>query len=671
MSMVQNHRMAQPAVHSTTARLPAFGRLQALGLSEPWQAAVYLPSSFLDGIGADESLRVPFEGRLIRRLRVVTRPQVTLRAGRLPMLRFNVQDSSGQELRTTVFGDPDEWLPALAVGAHVLGEVSAKIFAGEVYLTLHKRYQDSLAGRMLPVYPLATSKIVEQGVLREMIARQLPQAIPFAADHIRHQLQGIAPLEAIMSAIGAGGWTLEMLLEQAHYPHDPDYAEGARETLFRLAALAALHSAAAARPGQEANAFDLPDIPARIGQLPFSLTQDQATAVREIASQISSNPKPLFHVVFGDVGSGKSACYQVIAAAAAGVGRTTVALFPTGILAEEQFKSFSSTFPDIRTALVTAESEREGAAGASVVFGTSALLHRKIDAPDLLVIDEQHKWSRGQREKLAGPKTHVIEMSATCIPRSQALMRYGHITVSQLRQGHTDKHIVTKLWQGKEEAARLFAEIKQDVSEGHLVLIVYPKRKALGKNQPGGAGQDRSTVGRGMEKWDAHFPGLVRTVTSDSTQEEVSAALADIRSGKARILVATTVIEVGIDLPGLRRMIVIEPQRHGLSGLHQLRGRLARQGGEGLFHLVSNTRLPETSRLRVEALLRSNDGFEIAEMDLRLRGPGDLRAESRRQAGADGNFLIGQPVGLSIYDEMSQVLTRLQAGVPPAHDGWG
>lgn len=629
------------------------GRLASLGISKPWQAALYLPSSFIDCQDADEPIPDHEEARLVRWLRVTSQANVALRARRQPMIRFTVEDRAGNRFRASAYGSPEEWIPQLEAGGLLLVELSTKRFAADLYVNIHRVLPDEWGRTLVPVYPLASTKIITQDVLREKILEWLPQSIPKAADHIRHQLQSVAPFDAVLEASGATGWTLEGLLEQAHRPHTIDHGEGARAVLSRLAALGSLHSAKESRPGKEANVFALPDLARCIDQLPFEPTDDQYQAITDISHLIGSSERPIYHVIFGDVGSGKSAVLVVIAAAAAAVGRRTVALFPTSILAQEQYRSFARMFPDVSAELVTGETAKESKLDCLVTFGTSAMLHRKVQPPDILVVDEQHKWSRAQREKLAGPRTHVLEMSATCIPRSQALMRYGGISVSQLRKGHCEKSITTRLWEGREQAVRLFTEIKQDVSEGYSVLMVYPKRKRTEGEM------DRSNVYRGMEKWHEQFPGLVRTVTSESSTEEVAEAIEAIKSGAARLLVATTVIEVGVDIPNLRRMVVVDPQRHGLSGLHQLRGRLARQGGEGVFHLVSNNPLPAATRQRVDALMSSTDGFALAEMDLKLRGPGDLRADSKRQAGADGNFLIGQPVELEVYDTMNDVLAEL------------
>ena len=635
------------------------GRLASLGVQKPWQAALYLPASHLDCSRAHESVDTADSGKAVRWLRIVSTPTMKLRERRQPMLMLRAEDRGGRVFKASAFGDPEQWQQALGLDKDVLVEFACKPFAGEDYLTLHRVLPAEWSGHLVPNYPLASTKIISQEQLRKKLLEWLPRSIPLATDHIRHQLQAIAPFEAILEACGAAGWSLDGLLEQVHRPLSPAHARGARNVLHRLAALGALHSAREARPGKEANPFAMPSLHQRLSQLPFTPTGDQHAAIGEVAELIRSGGRPIYHVVFGDVGSGKSAVMTVVAAAAADAGRRTVALFPTSILAQEQYAAFRRIFPDVRCALVTADHGDESALKAPVLFATSAALHRKLTAPDLLVVDEQHKWSRAQREQLAGPRTHVMEMSATCIPRSQALMRYGQITVSQLRQGHCRKSITTHLWEGKERAMALFGQIMQDVRNGHAVLMVYPKRKRTQDKV------DRSNVYRGMEKWEDLFPGQVRTVTSDSSTQDVAEAIQAIRSGAAKLLISTTVIEVGVDIENLRRMVVVDPQRHGLSGLHQLRGRLARQGGEGQFHLVSNDRLPDATRERVRALMASTDGFALAEMDLRQRGPGDLRGNSKRQAGADGNFLIGQPVPLEVYDQMHVLLEELSA----AHAG--
>jgi ATP-dependent DNA helicase RecG len=289
---------------------------------------------------------------------------------------------------------------------------------------------------------------------------------------------------------------------------------------------------------------------------------------------------------------------------------------------------------------------------SQIVIGTTALLHREGVKPRLVIVDEQHKFSREQREQMVGHGVHLLEVSATCIPRSQALVQYGVMSVSRLNGCHVNKTIHTKVWTNNERHG-LFNSIKQTVASGHKVLVIYPKR-GEGDDEDGGL----QSVERAAASWDRVFPNQIRVAHGGRTADENDAAIKDVSAGRACILISTTVIEVGITIPRLRHAIVVHAERFGLTTLHQLRGRLCRDGGTGHFDLYLPSPCKKDVFDRLSILEKTADGFEVAEMDMRLRGFGDLSANSDKQTGDGASFLIGRNVSVDMLEKAVTALSR-------------
>ncbi len=390
-----------------------------------------------------------------------------------------------------------------------------------------------------------------------------------------------------------------------------------------------------------------PIIPARepleaaLERLPFSLTKDQRGAIEAILDDLQKD-RPMRHLLTGDVGSGKTICYLAAVAALAHAGRRSVVILPNTVLAQQVFREFKTFFPDLsgRAHLCLGGKKAAPRGEPRVLIGTSALLHRKglVRDVDLAVIDEQQRFSTAQRAGMRDdfdPKaifdvhTHRLEVSATPIPRTFALAMLGATRTSRLHTGHADKRIVTRIWVG-EHRKELFSHLMERIRAGEQIAIIYPLREEVAQETL------RDAVGA-AKQWEKLFPGKVRLVHGAQKNEEKQQAIDDMKKGEAQILISTTVIEVGVTIPSLTTMAVIDAGRFGLSQLHQLRGRLVRHGGTGYFDLFVPNPTPESLE-RLGILERSNDGFEIAHHDLCLRGQGSL--PGTEQSGTDYGVLI-------------------------------
>jgi len=366
--------------------------------------------------------------------------------------------------------------------------------------------------------------------------------------------------------------------------------------------------------------------------LPFTLTGAQSRAVGEILADFRRGI-PMNRLVQGDVGSGKTMVAAAAAYCAARNGAQTALMAPTEILAEQHFASLSALFAPlgVSVALLTGSMtgkqkkdvrEHIAAGEVQVVIGTHALLSEstRFDNLGLVITDEQHRFGVGQRSRLSakGEDPHLLVMSATPIPRTLALILYGDLDVSILDELPPGREPVDTFLVGESYRPRINAFIRKQVAEGHQCFVVCP---AVEENEELGI-KAASVWADTLQQ--TVFPDLrIALLHGQMKGAEKEAAMASFARGEADVMVATTVIEVGVDVPNATLMVIEDADRFGLSQLHQLRGRVGRGKAKSYCILTTHNRNPETLQ-RLKALCKTADGFKIAEEDLRLRGPGDF-----------------------------------------------
>ena len=489
--------------------------------------------------------------------------------------------------------------------------------------------------RVLPIYPLTaglTNAAVGKAVLQALAVCDPPAEI--LPEAVRTEY-GILPAEEAYHAI--------------HQPRDMEQAAQAKKRLIFeeffvfSAGLSLMRSSRAEKKCTPYHNFNMKPF---YGSLPFALTGAQSRAVEEILSDFRSG-KPMNRLVQGDVGSGKTMVAAAAAYCAAGNGAQTALMAPTEILAEQHYASLSKLFAplgitvDLLTGSMTVRQKREArerlASGETqVVVGTHALL---TDATrflrlGLVIADEQHRFGVAQRSKLSekGEDPHLLVMSATPIPRTLALLMYGDLDVSILDELPPGRQTVETFLVGESYRARINAFIRKQVAEGHQCFVVCP---AVEENQELGV-KAASAWAETLQQ--TVFPDLrIALLHGQMKGAEKEAAMAAFARGEADVMVATTVIEVGVDVPNATLMVIEDADRFGLSQLHQLRGRVGRGKAKSYCILTSHNRNPETLQ-RLKALCKTNDGFRIAEEDLKLRGPGDFFGS--RQSGLPA-FRVG------------------------------
>jgi ATP-dependent DNA helicase RecG len=517
------------------------------------------------------------------------------------------------------------------------------------------------SGIVLPVYALTAG--LAQGTLRSIIATTL--------DDCRGSIPPVLPPGILEESGFAGRWSV---FDAVHRPADPSVAARAR----RLLALEELFIYQLVLREVRRGATAHPGVPVGSGvglgpfleALPFALTRSQDEVLGEIRRDLASG-SPMRRLLQGDVGCGKT----VVAAAACWLcgkeGHQSAILSPTEVLAAQHSSSLEALLGThgLRVAALTGGTppgrrdsilEDLAAGRIDVLVGTHAILEPGVRFSDLalLVVDEQHKFGVEQRERLLAertPRPHLLVMSATPIPRTLAMTFYGDLDVSRIGEMPPGRgEIETRLLRGS-GGRMAFAELLDRLERRERAYVVYPLREASEKQDLRDATSSFEALSRGPAG--RQGIGLLHGTMPAARKIDTARAFA---SGEISVLVSTTVIEVGIDVPEATLMIVAHAERFGLSQLHQLRGRIGRGGGDSLCLLLSSEKPDADALARLETLVQHRDGFLIAEKDLELRGPGDVLGT--RQHGLPEFRVADLAKDLDLVGEASALCQRADPG---------
>ena len=475
--------------------------------------------------------------------------------------------------------------------------------------------------RVLPIYPL-TAGLTNAAVLKAVqqalsICDTPPEILP---EWVRQEY-GILGADRAYYAIHEPATMAEAEMAKNRLIFEEFFVFSAGLSLMR-----------AARAEKKAEPYTNTDLTEFYKSLPFTLTGAQNRAIGEILRDLASGA-PMNRLVQGDVGSGKTMVAAAAACCAAKNHKQAALMAPTEILAEQHFHSLNKLFAPmgIRVALLTGsmtpkqkKEVREAIAAGQVdlAVGTHALLTDATTFHDLglVIADEQHRFGVAQRSRLSakGMDPHLLVMSATPIPRTLALLMYGDLEVSIVGELPPGREPVDTFLVNESYRPRINAFIRKQVAEGHQCFVVCP---AVEENED--LGIKAATVwAETLQR--TVFPDLrIALIHGQMKGAEKEAAMASFARKEADVLVATTVIEVGVDVPNATLMVIEDADRFGLSQLHQLRGRVGRGGHKSYCILTSHSKNQETL-LRLKALCKTTDGFQIAEEDLKMRGPGDF-----------------------------------------------
>jgi ATP-dependent DNA helicase RecG len=554
-------------------------------------------------------------------LEVEVRSVSSRRRGRLAILTARVADETG-EIRATWFNQP--WLESrLLPGTRVRlrGRPSRYGFTVSSY----DLEGEVATADFAPVYP--ATEDLSQKKLRELRGHAL--------GHVRDVG---APVPA--SVCASEGLPLRAdAVVALHRPRSLAEAERGRRALAfeeLLVLQLALARQAAAR--ERASADPLPPagelLERYCASLPFALTADQERAIAEIDADLARTT-PMQRLLQGEVGSGKTvvALYALLRAVEA--GRQGALMAPTETLAEQHFLTIDELCAPlgVRVSLLTSSvpaRERRivrqliASGDAALVVGTHALIQEEVEFRDLAVavVDEQHRFGVAQRSALVeGRSPHVLHLTATPIPRTLALTVYGDLDVSELASPPANRRPVVTAWVTEERSSEAYRRLRRHLDAGRQAYVVCPLIE-----------ESEATVARAAEAEAERLrEGELRGYRVGCLHGRLQAAerrslMARFKARELDVLVATTVIEVGVDVPNATIMIVQEADRFGLAQLHQLRGRVGRGAEQSYCLLVSRPReeLTESAVERLEAMVATTDGFELAERDLEIRGEGQL-----------------------------------------------
>jgi ATP-dependent DNA helicase RecG len=485
-------------------------------------------------------------------------------------------------------------------------------------------------GRIIPLYP-STAELKKI----RMDSRGLRRILKPLLDNVSNLVTETLPQKVISDS---DLLTLPKALKNVHFPEDLQMTNLARsrlafDELFYLELMLALRKKRIHR--EEGIVFQKPGnlVRSALKMLPFELTPAQKKVLREIAADMMSKTN-MHRLLQGDVGSGKTIVALVAMLMAVESGYQSALMAPTEILAEQHYITIHKMLESlgVKTVLLTSSvvgSEREGilediAKGtAKVVIGTHALIQKEVNffKLGLVVIDEQHRFGVMQRAKLKqkGSSPDVLVMTATPIPRSLALTLYGDLDVSVIDSLPPGRKTIKTYLYGGNSKSKIYEFLEKELQKGHQAYIVYPLVEESEKADLKAATQSHEFLKKEI------FPhrrlALLHGRIKSKERESIMQAF---RHGDYDILVATTVVEVGVDVPNATVMIIEHAERFGLSQLHQLRGRIGRGEDQSFCLLVANPPLSEEAQKRLKAMCATTDGFKISEIDLKLRGPGEF-----------------------------------------------
>ena len=539
----------------------------------------------------------------------ITRVQVADHTARLNVTFFN-NKFAAEQLR---YGEEYIFYGAVS------GDFVGYSMTNPVFETLDA--QPIATRRVLPIYPLTA------GLSNAAVLKAVRQALSICDPPAEILPESVRREYGILAA--------DRAYYAIHEPQSMAEAELAKKRLIFeefFVFSAGLSLLRAERARKKSKPYENLNLKPFYASLPFTLTGAQQRAIDEILTDLGSGAA-MNRLVQGDVGSGKTMVAAAAAYAAAQNGHQAAMMAPTEILAEQHYHSLKKLFAPlgVSVALLTGSMtvkqkrevrERIASGEIQLAVGTHALLSESTVFRDLglVITDEQHRFGVAQRAKLSakGQDPHLLVMSATPIPRTLALLMYGDLEVSIINELPPGRQPVETFLVNESYRARINAFIRKQKEENHQSFVVCPAVEETEDLSIKAATVWAETLQQTV------FPDLrIALIHGQMKAAEKEAAMAAFARGEADVLVATTVIEVGVDVPNATLMVIEDADRFGLSQLHQLRGRVGRGGAKSYCILTSQNRNPDTLG-RLKALCKTTDGFRIAEEDLKLRGPGDF-----------------------------------------------
>lgn len=615
----------------------SFDRLQRLGIVAWEQVLLCLPTGYKDCTNISEFLPTPADtifptAKACYAITTTSHPNKAALSP--PRVSFNVTDDY-TTARLTAFGNVWTWL-LLSKGSKIIVEGVVELWEGKLQIKNPTLIPDWMSGKVIPVYRGKRGRTKNETISPEFVFEKTREALRTCMDgsasYLMRHFPGLDE-EAVIRRAGIPFPSLRNMLQAIHAPKSVQQGEMGLQAARAIAAFELVFKAEQ-QTIRKPNSKSVVNIHQKvvdelIAKFPHPLTEDQKAGIADIVKDLKL-PYPMFRLLSGDVGFGKTEVALIPALAAHATGAKIAILCPsTMIVAQwvEKIRSYGK-FPVIA---VTSEAKfnADDLKNNPILVGTTALTNRAAKlkwVPDLAIIDEQQKHGHNQKDSLVAAHTNRLEATATCQPRTSALVFYGGISETILNQCPVSKKITTRLVH-QDEKERLFAHMKRVMEEmpDSQFAVVYPN---LSK------GTGKTTLLASTEGWEKHFPGQIAVLHGKMTEGEKAAVIRKMNNKEIRVLLSTILIETGITLPFLRGMVVIGANKMGISALHQLRGRLARHGGNGYFYMYLPEDIEDEDTLaRLNLLVEYSDGFVLAEKDAEMRGYGSLDEEDSDQSG--------------------------------------
>ena len=638
--------------------------LEKLGMYTLEDMLYYFPRRY-DDYSQLKPIRALFYGEVVTVIgRIQSIESRPTRGGKMQIVEAVINDGTGS-LRITWFNQP--WLVnRLSEGMNIAVAGKIEQYLGRLVLNSPDwepiETENLHTNRIVPIYPLTAN--VTQKWLRQL----MDQVIRFWAPRVTDPLPETVKQAANLMNLGQA-------IQQAHFPDSQDNLSSSRERLaFDEIFYLQLGVLRQKRDWQAvvSRIFDVPDdwLDDRINELPYKLTGAQKRTVDDICVDLGSG-RPMNRLIQGDVGSGKTVVAALATLMAVKSEAQAAIMAPTSILAEQHYKNFKTLLlgegklEEDQIRLLTGDtpaSERtaiqEGLTSArvKVLIGTHALIEDPVIFKDLqlIVIDEQHRFGVDQRAALRkkGTNPHLLVMTATPIPRSLALTVYGDLDISIMDEMPEGRTPVATYILKPQERERGYSLIKTQVLAGKQAFIVYPLIEESEKLE-----NLKAAVDDHERLSNEIFPNLkLGLLHGKMKPDEKDRVMADFRDKKYDILVSTTVIEVGVDVPNATVMLIEGANRFGLAQLHQLRGRVGRGGGDS-FCLLIPDEADATENERLQAMAETNDGFKLAELDLKQRGPGEFLGT--RQSGFATTLKMASLTNISLIEKAREQAKNL------------
>lgn len=553
----------------------------------------------------------------------------------------------GQSVTISAFGCPGFAWSGYKKGSSVIikGVPKFNNFSRDLEITGVEIVDSKNLGKIIPVYPPIKGtkgerfglKVKENMDLMDTAVHLLDIETGWGTRGVGQKLSEITQFNSSMD-----------LIKALHSPQSVDQGAKAQTAARLLSAWTLIRKTQQRTAAIEANPKSIININMDVvedlkNRIPFKLTGDQSDAITGICRSLRS-PLPMTGLLTGDVGSGKTLAFLLPMVAAHKAGKRAMLMTPNLLLISQVSKELAAMFPEVPVCLVTGKGVN-GDPSKSIIVGSSALLGAmkkgKLGAgPDFLVVDEQHKFSVEQREQLIDKHTNSLEATATPIPRTAALATHGAKDLFLLQQIPVVKTIRTRIV--NRDSAKEARNVILDaiLNQGNQAAVIYP---IVESDDPEKA---LKSVSEAAEKWSHLVPmEKIAVLHGRMKDDEKNAVLDSFRSGEKRLLLSSTVIEVGVTLPELKAMLVLGADNFGVVTLHQLRGRLARNGGHGEFMMFSDSMEPEALE-RLELLVQHQDGFVLAEKDAEKRGYGDMIGiDGDTQSGKTRTVFLGANIG--------------------------